>query len=192
MIMSESAESKDDKLAQACSLCQQALILSQTTNSTNASELVEEIGSSGRGNLFALKCEVQLLLAAVHLKSHKEEEAYTILEEVQKYLINISAEFESPSAISMPAATFVKICSWTGRVLVMRKEIEESITPLSWPLYMFFSSALPDMLSFYEEFLPLLQAITVTKSCSTSRVTPTFCANKSVLRRLRLMLCFGI
>jgi tetratricopeptide (TPR) repeat protein len=134
----------------------------------NASELVEELGSSGRGNFFALKCEVQLLLAAVHLKLHQEEEADTILKEMQEYLINIGGEFESLSAISMPAAKFVKIRSWTGRVLVMRKEMEESITPLSWPLYVFFAAALPDMLSFYEEFLPLLQAITVIKSSGTS------------------------
>ncbi|CAB3983517.1 ---NA--- [Paramuricea clavata] len=50
----------------------------------------------------------------------------------------------------------------------MREEITESITWLTKSLLVFFSAALPDMLSFYEEFLPLLQAITVTKSSGTS------------------------
>ena len=180
-ILSESAESKDDnqeskddKLAQACSLCQRALILSQTTNSTNASELVEELRSSGRGHFFASKCEVQLLLAAVFLKLHKEEEADTILEEMVTYLVNIDEEFGFLYANSLAEREpeflkiFRRVCSWTGRVLVMREEMEKSITPLRWQLCEFFASALPDMLSLYEEFLPLLQAITVTKSSGTS------------------------
>ena len=167
-ILSESAESKDDKLAQVCSLCEQALlILSQTTNTTNASEPVEEVGNSGRGNFFSLKCEVQLLLAAVFLKLHQEEKADKILEEMEKYLINIGGEFCDISTTSCEPE-FVKICSCIGRVLVMRHEIKRSITPLSWPLSVFFSAARLDILSFYEEVLPLLQAITVTKSSGTS------------------------
>jgi tetratricopeptide (TPR) repeat protein len=167
-ILSQSAESKDDKLAQARSLCEQALlILSQTTNATNASEPVEEVGSSGRGNFFALKCEVQLLLAAIFLKLHQEEKADKILEEMEKYLINIRGEFCNIST-TLCEPEFLKICSWIGRVLVMREEMERSSTPLNWSISLFFSAALPDMLSFYEEFLPLLQAITVTKSSGTS------------------------
>ena len=179
-ILSESAESKDDKLAQACSLCQQALlILSRPVDQTrNASELVVELRSSGRGKCFALKCEVQLLLAAVFLKLHKKEEAERILEETQEFLINIPDAFESLSAnwrnLQMVAgepefqSIYRRAFSWLGRVLVMRDKIKRSITWLSKSLLAFFSAALPDMLSFYEECLPLLQAITVTKSSGTS------------------------
>jgi tetratricopeptide (TPR) repeat protein len=173
-ILSESAERKDDKLAQACSLCEQALTLSLDVDQTkNASELVEELGSSG---CFPLKGEVQLLLAAVFLKLHKKEEEERILK--QEFLINIPDTFESFSAnwrnlqmvTGKPEFRRMsrRLFSWIGRVLVMRDEIKQSITWLSESLVAFFSPALPDMLSFYEEFLPLLQAITVTKSSGTS------------------------
>jgi tetratricopeptide (TPR) repeat protein len=178
-ILSESAESKDDKLAHACSLCQQALTLSQNVDHTrNASELVEELRRSGHGKCFALKCEVQLLLAAIFLKLHKKVEAKRILKETQEFLINIAKGFESFSAYSVAGgeAEFLKIdrrlFSWIGRVLVMRDEIKQSITWLTDGLVRFFSffsaGLLDDMLSFYEEFLHLLQAITVTKSSRTS------------------------
>ena len=178
-ILSERAESKDDKLAHACCLCQQALTLSQNVDHTrNASELVEELRRSGHGKCFALKCEVQLLLAAIFLKLHKKVEAKRILKERQEFLINIAEGFESFSAYSMAGgeAEFLKIdrrlFSWIGRVLVMRDEIKQSITWLTDGLVRFFSffsaGLLDDMLSFYEEFLHLLQAITVTKSSRTS------------------------
>jgi tetratricopeptide (TPR) repeat protein len=187
-ILSDSAESKDDKLAQACSLCQQAFTLSLDVDQTrNASELVWKY--------FALKCEIQLLLAAVFVKLHKKEAAERILKETQEFCINIPEAFESFSAnwrnsqmvarqlkslsanwrnLQMVAGKpeFLKECgrlfSWIGRVLVERDEIKQSITWLSESLLVFFSPALPDMLSFYEEFLPLLQTITVTKSSGTS------------------------
>jgi tetratricopeptide (TPR) repeat protein len=174
-ILSESEENKDDKLAQACLLCQQALAFIKNVDHTrNASELVEELGSSRRGKSFALICEVQLLLAASFLKLHKKEEAKIILKEMEELLINIAADFESLAANSMPGGKpeFLKISrrlfSWIGRVLVMRNEIKQSVTWLKKSLLAFFSAALPDdTLSFYEEFLPLLQAITVTKSNAT-------------------------
>jgi tetratricopeptide (TPR) repeat protein len=156
-ILSESAESKDDKLAEARCLCQQALILCQTRH---AIEQVEERGSSGQEEFLALNCEVQLLLAVVFQKLHEEEEADKI--------------FESLSANSMAGdkPEFLIKCrrrySCIGRVLVIRDDIKSSIPCLSESLLAFFSAALPDMLSFYEEFLPLLQAITVTKSSGTS------------------------
>ena len=178
-ILSERAESKDDKLAHACSLCQQALTLSQNVDHTrNASELVEELRRSGHGKCFALKCEVQLLLAAIFLKLHKKVEAKRILKETQEFLINIAEGFESFSAYSVAGgeAEFLKIdrrlFSWIGRVLVMRDEIKQSITWLTdglVPFFSFFSAGLlDDMFSFYEEFLHFLQAITVTKSSRTS------------------------
>ena len=175
-ILSESEENKDDiKLAQACLLCQQALAFIKNIDHTrSASELVEELGSSRRGKLLALKCEVQLLLAASFLKLHKKEEAKRILKEMDELLINIADDFESLTANSMPGGKpeFLKLSrrlfSWIGRLLVMRNEIKQSVTWLKKLLLAFFSAALPDdTLSFYEEFLPLLQAITVTKSNAT-------------------------
>ncbi|CAB3984400.1 ---NA--- [Paramuricea clavata] len=143
-ILSESAEeSKDDKLAQACSLCQQALlILSLDVDQTrNSSELMEELGTSEPGKCFALKCEVQLLLAVVFLKLRKKEEAERILKETQEFLMNIPDAFESLSAnwqnLQMVAgkpeflSIYRRLFSWIGRVLVMRDKIKRSITWLS-------------------------------------------------------------
>ena len=180
-ILSENAESKDDKLAddkldKMISLCQRALTFSQHVDQTrNASELVEELGSSGRGNYLALKCEVQLFLAAVFLKLDKEEEAVKSLEAIEEICIkNIAVKAASlcPNFIARGEPEFLQISrrlnSWIGRVLVMREEMEESITRLSGSLVAFFFTGIPGMLSLYEEVLPLLQAITVTKSSGTS------------------------
>ncbi|CAB3984614.1 PREDICTED: uncharacterized protein LOC109482825 isoform X2 [Paramuricea clavata] len=162
-ILSESAESKDDKLSQASSLCQQALlILSQRTN---ANQQAEERGSSGSGKFLVLSIELQLLLAAVLLKLHNKEKVDIALEVTEEFLINIADEFEFES---VPAQTSSRLYSWIGRVLVMRDKIKRSTTWLSESLLAFFSAALPDMLLFYEVLLPLLQAITVTKSSGTS------------------------
>ena len=167
-ILSESAENEDDKLTQAWSLCQQAFTLSQKIDQIgNANDLMEELGSSERGKLFALKCEVHLLLAAVSLQLQKEE-AKRILEELKEFLINIAVVFESFSPMSGGKSEFLNISyrlfSWIGRTLVMCDEMELSITWLNKSLVAFFSAALPDTLSIYEEFLPLLHALTVTKS----------------------------
>ena len=167
-ILSKNAESKDDKLAQACSLCQQALFILR--QATNANEQAEEYGSFGSKEILAF-CEVQLLSAAVLLKLHEEENADNILEMLEVFLINITDELEfismaegKPEFLKTPG----RILSCIGQVLVMRDKIKQSITWLSESLLAFFSAALPDMFSFYEEFLPLLQAITVTKSSGTS------------------------
>ena len=191
-ILSESSERKDDKLAQACSLCQQAPTLSlDVDRSRHVSELVEELGSSGRRKCLPLKCEVRLLLASVFLKLHKKEEAKRILKETLAFWKNFPYEIKSlcanpvvhhhlrlASNRSQNLRTiggkpemqrmWRRQYSWIGRVLVMLDEIKQSITWLSKSLMEFLSAAPPDMLSFYEEFLPLLQAITVTKSSGTS------------------------
>ena len=169
-ILSESGEDQDNKLAQACSLCQQALTLSQRIEQTmDAGDLMEELGSSGRGEIFATKWEAQLLLAAIFRKLQNEEEAEAILQEMKKFFMN-NVDFElSANSMSGGKPEFQKICgrvfSCIGRILVMLDEMELSITWLNKSLVAFFSVVLPDnLLSFYEEFLPLLQAITVAKS----------------------------
>jgi tetratricopeptide (TPR) repeat protein len=220
-ILSDSAESKDDKLAQACSLCQQAvLILSQTTNAVeqmeecgssrscgsfgieflaltseaekltdncflckqaliiheikNGSEVVEKRGSCGPEEFFTLFVKLRLLLAAVVLKLRNKNKAESNLKDMEEFLKNAVVRFKSPCAktVRQGKPEFLissrRLVSWTGRVLVMREEMEESITWLTKSLLAFFSAPLPDMLSFYEEFLPLLQAIIVTKSSGTS------------------------
>ena len=57
-----------------------------------------------------------------------------------------------------------RIWSWLAPVLVMLDEIELSVIWLNKSLVAFFSAALPDFLSFYEDFLLSLQAIAATKS----------------------------
>ena len=170
-ILSESAESKAKKLTQAFSLCERAIILDQTKN---ASELVEKRGSLEGEEFFTLYIKVRLLLPAVLLKLRYKKEAEKNLKDMEQFLKNAVVRFKFLCAKSKTGGgpessrTSRRLVSWTGRVLVERDEIKQSITWLSESLLMFFSAALPDMLSFYEEFLPLLQAITVTKSSGTS------------------------
>ncbi|XP_028401318.1 uncharacterized protein LOC114524443 [Dendronephthya gigantea] len=173
-ILSESEGCDDVKLSHASSLCKQALTCSQNiAEKTNAAgDLLEELGSSEHGKRFALKCEVQLLLAAVLQKLGKEEQTKPILDEMKEFLINIAVVFESSdeSSIGGSDAEFLKISrrlySWIGRVLVMCNDMILSITWLSKSLLAFFSPPLPDMLSVYEELLPLLQALSDIKASS--------------------------
>jgi tetratricopeptide (TPR) repeat protein len=163
-ILSDSAESKDDKLTQACSLCQQALLLHNEHK-----PIVRETLELEEFKLY-LVCEVSLLLVAVLRKLHEEEQADKNLEGIAKRLTNGYEQFESaePGFRKICPKSFRRLFSEIGRVNVERDEIRQSITWLSESLSVFFSAALPDMLSFFEEFLPLLQAITVTKSSGTS------------------------
>jgi tetratricopeptide (TPR) repeat protein len=156
-ILSESAESKDDKLAQARSLLIQA-----------SKWVVEVRESLGGEEYLILNSEMRLLWAAIVLKLHDDPEIR--LKQMQEYL----DEYVVPSFYRYGESkrehlrTLYRAYSWIGRLLVMRGKMEESITPLSKSLDAFFLVALPDMLSFYEQILPLLQAITVAKSSGTS------------------------
>ena len=180
-ILSESAERKHDMLSQASSLCQQALTLCQKIDQTrSAGELMEELGSSGHGDFFALKCEVQLLLAAIFQKLTKKAEAENILREMKEFLMNIAVVLESLSIDLMDGDNmeFQKISrrlfSWIGRALVMCGETELSAAWLNKSLLGFFSAGLPDMFSFYKDFLPLMEAVTVFKSISNDESRSPF------------------
>ena len=168
-ILSERGEDKEDKLVQARSLCQQALSLSHRIHPKgNGSNLMEEVkGSSEHGEIFATKCEVQLLLADVLLKFGQKNEAEKLLQEMKAFLTsianNISADFMGNAKLEL-AKVSRRIWSWLAQVLVMLDEIQLSVIWLNKSLEAFFSHTLPDSLSFYEEFLPLLQAITAIKS----------------------------
>ena len=176
IILSQSAKDKVDQLTQACSLCQQAIALIHVIDQTGeASNLVEELGDTEKGHFFALKCEVQLLSASVFQVLQRKEEAKTILKEMKEFLLNIAVVFETLSANSVAGGKveFLKISrrlfSWIGRVLILSDEKALSIIWLNKSLVAFFSvilPALPDMLSFYEEILPLLDAVTATWSHS--------------------------
>ena len=172
-ILSETRANKHDMLSQASSLCEQAFSLCQSIDGTRtASELMQELGSSGCGEFFALKCEVQLLLAAILLKLTRKAEAEKILKEIKEFLMNIAVVFESDSINSKAGDNFEyqkisrRLFSWIARAVVMCGEMELSATWLNKSLFAFFSGALPDMFSFYKEFLPLVEAINVFKSNS--------------------------
>jgi tetratricopeptide (TPR) repeat protein len=160
-ILSESVESKDDELAKVGRLCTQAVLVHNEHEQMRENLELEELKS--------LVCEVGLLSVAVLRKLHKEETADKILEKMDEPLINFADQFGSePEFVNKFPKSFRRLFSDIGRINVERDDIKQSITWLSKSLLAFFSAALPDMLSFYEEFLPLLQAITVTKSSGTS------------------------
>ena len=169
-ILSESAESKAKKLTQAFSLCERAIILHQTKN---ASELVEKRGRLEGEEFFTLYIKVRLLMWAVLLKLRYKKEAEKNLKDMEQFLKSAVVLFKFLCAKSKTGGgpessrTSRRLVSDIGRINVERDEIKQSITWQSESLLAFFSAALPDMLTFYEEFLPLLQAITVTKSSGT-------------------------
>ena len=170
-ILSEAKEAgKGDLLAQAYSLCQRALIVCQPIGQTrNANDSMEELRSSEHREFFTTKCEVQLLLAALLLKLERKDEAEGILQQMKTFFMNIAVECEQTGDfLSNEKPKLLKISyfvfSWIGRVLVMLGEIKLSSMWLNKSLVVFFSAAPPDLLSIYEEFLPLLQAITVAES----------------------------
>ena len=150
------------------SLCEQALSLIQhIEEAENASDHLEELGSSDHREFFAMKCEARLLLADIFRKLGQKNEAAKLLKGMKTFLMNISNQISSGS-MSKKKLEFVKVSrciwSWLARVLVMLDDVELSIIWLKKSLVAFFSVALPDFLSFYEEFLPMLQAITTSKS----------------------------
>ena len=114
---------KGDLLAQAYSLCQQALIVCQRIEQTNS--------SSGHREFLTTKCEVQLLLAALLLKLQRKDEGEKILQEMKTFFMKIADECkltgdnlpnERPELLKISYFVF----SWIGRVLVMLGEIELS------------------------------------------------------------------
>ena len=174
VILSKDGKGDDEKLAKACSFCRQALKLSYSLDQTReAEELMKELGSCECGDLFALKCEVQLLFATILRKLQKDKEAEDILKEIEKRLLSIAVVFESTSLIRIAHCKqpdFVKLScrlfSWVGRVLVMRADMS-SIIWLDKALSALFSTSLTDILFCFEDVLPLLDALTVFKSRAT-------------------------
>ena len=161
-ILLENVESKDDELAKVGLMCHQALLL----HNEYAQIMSETLELEERKPFVSEMC---LLFVAVLRKLHEEEKADKILEKIDEPIINFADQLESePGFRKQFPKSFRRICSDIGRGLVERGEIKQSITWLSESLLAFFSAAPPDMLSFYEEFLPLLQAITITKSSGTS------------------------
>lgn len=164
-ILSESADNKDDMLAQACSLCQAAVTLGEKNDQIRKeSMLMKETETPENWIFVPLKCEVQLLLATVFLKLGEKEKAKKVCNELKEILMNMAAIIESnpsnPLAARMPES---RLFSWIGRVLAVCDDMEPAITWLSKSLSAFFSHALPDVWSLFEEFLPLLHAVTLIK-----------------------------
>ena len=171
---------KGDHLGQSYSLCQRALIVCQRIEQTrNSNDSMEELSSSGHREFLTTKCEVQLLLAALLLKLQRKDEGEKILQEMKTFFMKIAVESElTGDYLPNERPELVKISyfvfSWIGRVLVMLGEKELSNMWLNRSLVAFFSVALPDLLLIYEEFLPLLQAITVAKSSTDNKYPSQF------------------
>ena len=167
-ILSERGEDKEDKLVQARALCEEALSFSQNIQQTRnaASDLMEELGNQRQGE-FATKCEVPLLLAVIFLKLGQENEAKRVLQEMKTFLTSIAYNIlADPASKEKPelAKVCCRIYSWLARVFTMLGDKEQSVVWIRASLASFFPRTLPDFLSFYQEFVPLLQAITATQS----------------------------
>ena len=156
-ILSESGENKDENHDKALALCLQAhYSFSKHVKMAENSISLEE-----------KKIDVEMkLLSADILKKRKlleENEIERNLQDANKFSKKI-ADIISGNPICEMMSEFVNLSVCVARVLVMEDGIEPSIFWLNKAIVGFFSAALPDFLSFYEEFLPLLQVITAAKS----------------------------
>ena len=149
LIQLERGKDKEIKLVQAHYLFQKVLSLC---------DLMEEVGAS-ETELFTTKFEVLTLfnIFPTLRQINENENIY------QKVMNNVSADVMSDSKLER-LINWGMHCLLRGRLLIMSGDIEQSINWLHKSLVAFFSTAPPDFVSFYEEFLPLLQAITAAKS----------------------------
>ena len=147
-------EDEESKLAQAHCLSQEALSLCN---------LMEEVGAS-ETELLVAKFEVKLRLTSFNIfpAFQQKNENESLCERVMSSVsADVISDLEPERLIN-----FGIHCLMIARLLIMSGDIEQSINWLDKSLVAFFSTVLPDFLWYYEEFLPLLQAITATKSSS--------------------------
>ena len=129
---------------------------------------MEEVGAS-ETELFTTKLEVLTLFKIFPTlrRSNENEKIY------QKVMNNVSADIMSDSKLER-VRNLGMHCLFKARLLIQSGDIEQSTNWLHASLATFFSTPLPDFMSFYEEFLPLLQAITATKSSAPDQSRSPF------------------
>ena len=112
----------------------------------------------------------------------KNEDEFTLEEMKIKRLIKYS-DLISKSQVSADKMSNAEpnalidagiICSLNARLIIQSGDIEQSINWLHASLAAFCSAPFPDFMWYYEEFLPLLKAITATKSSAPDQSRSPF------------------
>ena len=154
----ERGKEKENMLVQAHYLCQHAsrlyvLILLETIDGSEIKDVLTTI------------LEAEFLLKNISPTLRQKDEGENLLKEINTSTKNISDLLDS----SLLAYVENDVESVTNPFLLLARfqiivgDIEQSTNSLNESLIELFSTALPDYVSFFEEFLPLLQAINATK-----------------------------
>ena len=159
LIRLDRGKDEEIKLVQANHLFQKVLSLC---------DLMEEVGAS-ETELFTTKFELLTLfnIFPALRRSNENENIY------KKLMNNVSADIMIDSKLER-GINWRMHCLLKARLLIQSGDIEQSINWLHKSLATFFSTALSDFMSFYEEFIPLLQAITATKSNAPDQIRTPF------------------
>ena len=174
----EFGEDEENKLDQAYYLYEQALSLCDSTQEVGDSFLTEKLGVVK--TIFEVKFLLKNIFPTLRLK---DEDENTFQETKAEFLdcvdaiSNIRVRLRS-DADFMGNVSARKIrnsepknlmnvgmnCSLKARLLIMFGDVDQCINWLYLSLATFFSAPLPDFMWYFDEFLPLLQAIITTKS----------------------------
>ena len=154
-ILSERGEDKENKLVQARSLCQEALSLC---------DLMEEVGSLEEKKLKSMQMDVELLLASIYNTFWQKNEDENVFQEMKTSSVNCAdtglMRNTEPELLINLGIDFSQL----ARFYFMCGDIKQFVDYLNISLDLLFSTALPDYVWFYEEFVPLLLAVTASKS----------------------------
>ena len=180
-------------LRKAVSFCQLALSTSKEEDDRmGSSNLIEEVGGPERGQFFAMKCEIRLMLASSFIRLKKLDEAVKIVREMKEFLENIAVVFETFSQNTWPGGeiNFLNIrrrlFSWIGQTLVMSGESNLAADPLRKSLAAFLIGFFMDIVPPQEEVFELLDAITATKAAVASKECCPFRQTLDLCKQLLL------
>lgn len=172
--LSEHSTAQDRDLEPVVSFCHQALATTEVVDQFHgSSDLTDELSGLEKGEFFALKCEIKLLLAKNLCRLKKSDEARKIMREMNEFLGNIVVVLETYSSDTWPGGEveFYKIqrrfFSWVGQTLVMSGDANVAVNPLMRSLTLFFAHSVPVTIFPPEELLALLDAMTATKEATT-------------------------
>ena len=170
-----------NNLEQVIYLCQSGLCsIKKAELQLEPSDVLNELAGDVRGELFALKCEIQLLLSTTYLQLQKKEVGESILKEILDFLQNVSVVIDifPEDMWTGKAMSLLKVrrqvFSWIGRARTLLGNVNDAVGPLEESLLLFLSD--DDATHVEQEgLLHLLDAITVAKNFTyMNEVTPFF------------------
>ena len=174
-ILFRRGEEEENKLFQARNLCQQAFRLHELI-------LMEKVKGSEVNDFCTTILEVEFLSQNIPRKLQQKRQGENLLQEIRTSSKNIvgllKSKILSNSNVHEEIAESLKKCG-IDYLLFPRFQfivgcLEQSVDSLNQSFVQLFSTAFPDFVLFFEKFLPLLQAITATKSSAPDQSRSPF------------------